>query len=472
MKPSKTSLLVACLLAFALAVNAFPQAQQTPARASARASKKPAPQRPPCRTGDFIVRIDPNATGSFNIPICIAQHSPVVIEFPASDPFYAHHPGDEKFVTIDKRSKTNDPLVIRPGDGFFVEPGRVRPSSVISVQMTSGLVGSFPIYAVEDVSLNNSHVIVSYNRAEVVAARRALGLRADLVPADVLAALVNPASVQPAQEVQTSTPAPTPQPGPRFLPRTSAAPQSEQPQPVPAPTVSLATPAPAPSPAPAPPVSLPRVAAQQSFAPASINTTSTLPPANVEARPAPSVPAQPKVEAAVNPSVTSSTVGKPPVVSPAPSNSDAKQPAPDLEAVTRDEMARVSNGKQPLRFGSAVHGLSLAVSRSRFVVAGYRVEVIAVRNALSEPVRLVPGQPEVYVETVSGGRPVSAPRLTPRFTVSTLPDGAPLAPGVTYYFAFAFDEPILGVNDFLRVALSQTNAADEPASANLITAAR
>lgn len=438
MNRSTLRIFVICLLAFACSIQAVAQSAGTATEKKTKESsaarrkttargkaKKPQPVLP-CKSGDFIVKVDPNATGSFTVPICIAQHSPVLIEFPASDPFYAHHPGDENFVTLDKRSKNTDPLVIRPGDGFFVEPGRVRPSSVVSVQMTSGLIGSFPVYAVDDVSLNNNHIVVSYDRAEVVAARRRLGLRADLVPAELLAPyLAQPESEQ-ATTISAVTPQPTPQPAPRFIPRTD--------------TLALSAPA-----------QSPPVQSQSSVIASSALTAQprSTPPKVVTSQPAVAlVPDRP------------------------PANSTPENDAAALERATRAELLRVSSARQPLKFGSSLHGLALAVSHSRFVIAGYRIEVVAVRNTLTEPLRLVPGQPEIYIETMNKGRPINAPRLKPHYTLSTLKDSEMLAPGETYYFAFAFAEPVLGVNDFLRVAVAQTNAADEPVFSNLITAAR
>src|SRR5437868_5282621 len=105
MYQTKRNFALACLLALTLSVNAFPQQKQQPAgqepeivrhlRARTAPRTATAAPKPPCKQGDFIERIDPNASGSFTIPICLAQHSPVVIEFPATDPFYAHLPGDE-----------------------------------------------------------------------------------------------------------------------------------------------------------------------------------------------------------------------------------------------------------------------------------------------------------------------------------------------------------------------------------------
>lgn len=432
--------------------------QQSRARRKAQA---PASKKPDCRSGDYILPIDPNATGSFTVPVCIAPHSPVMIEFPGDDPFYAHLPGDENFVTIDRKSQPNDPLVIRPGDGFYVQPGRARPSSVITVQMSSGLVGAFPIYPVEDASYNTNHVIISYSRAEVIAARRRLHLRADLVTPERLAQLQGyngtlPSS--PSSEQASTTP-----------PRATSEQSASQPAPSPLPPAALASHAEAMPPQQS---ATPHPSPTPSSSPQPLIVETLLPlSATIQSRPAPS-PA-PAVVDATAPAASQARASTMSTLPPAPIESAPyNQASADLESVARDEMNRVINSSQQLKFSAAVHGLSLAVNRSRFIISGYRIEVIAVRNTLSEPIRLAPSQPEIYVETMHRGSPINAPRLIPRATISTLAEGAPLLPGATYYFAFAFDEPVLGVNDFLRVAVSQSNAADEPVSANLITSAR
>ncbi len=52
------------------------------------------------------------------------------------------------------------------------------------------------------------------------------------------------------------------------------------------------------------------------------------------------------------------------------------------------------------------------------------------------------------------------------------PDICRAPAGAIVYYALVFETPILGVNQHLRVAVGQTNAADEPTAADLTAAAR
>ena len=446
-------LLLALLLGTqALAVQTAPKRQKPRApRAAAQpqaAAEKPADgedEAADYRFGEFTVPIDVSKLRA-TINIGMAPHMVTVVEFPGNDPVYSKHPGDENFVTIDdKESKADDMLVLRPGDGFAVPnlvavqkgkrtvyvPARPKPATNITVQMTSGLPITLVIYPVRSAARNANRVVVTYDREKVIEARRQAGLRADLVPP---AKMVEQLGYDPTGRAQSSNDVA------QLVQTAPPAAPTQTPQPTPAPRAAQSSP-------------LPQVA--RTFVP--VSSTGEVPqPRTITAAevrtpaPAPSVP---------------SASSAPP-----PSSTTAEAPA-DLEQLAREEMARVMKAGTQLKFGKPTHGLSLAVSRSRFVIAGYRIEVVAVRNALSEPIRLVPGQPEIYVERANQG-PIDSDRLVMKSAVSTLPDNAVLSPGGTYFFAFAFEEPILSASEELRVAVAQTNAADVPVSASLITAAR
>lgn len=444
-------LLLALLLGTqALAVQTAPKRQKPRAPRAAAVQPEAAAAQPAdgedeaadYRFGEFTVPIDVSKLRA-TINIGMAPHMVTVVEFPGNDPVYSKHPGDESFVTIDDReSKADDMLVLRPGDGFVVPnlvpvqkgkrtvyvPARPKPATNITVQMTSGLPITLVIYPVRSAARNANRVVVTYEREKVIEARRQAGLRADLVPH---AKMVEQLGYDPTGRAQSS----------------NDVAQLVQTTP---PAASTQTPQPTPAPRPAQSSALPQVA--RTFVPVSSSGGVPQPRTMTAAEVRTPIPA---------PSVSSA---------PPPSSAPAEAPA-DLEQLARDEMARVMKAGAQLKFGKATHGLSLAVSRSRFVIAGYRIEVVAVRNALSEQIRLVPGQPEIYVERANQG-PIDSDRLVLKSAVSTLPDNAVLAPGGTYFFAFAFEEPILSASEELRVAVVQTNAADVPVTASLITAAR
>ncbi|MCA1628146.1 MAG: hypothetical protein LC742_09310 [Acidobacteria bacterium] len=119
------------------------------------------------------------------IRLGLAQHGPIVVEFPASDNFFAVHPGGSQIVTYDESPTlaTDHYLVFRAGSGFLSgvnEEGGNEARASISVQMQSGLFVTFLFYPVRDVARMAHRCVVSYSRDEVVTARRAAGLAINL----------------------------------------------------------------------------------------------------------------------------------------------------------------------------------------------------------------------------------------------------------------------------------------------------
>src|SRR5207302_1324519 len=74
-------------------------------------------------------------------------------------------------------------IVVRPGT-LFVPPlpnHKARtPAATVTAQMRSGLVVTFLFYPVEDLAQNVHRCVLTYNRDEVVARRRAAGLPVNL----------------------------------------------------------------------------------------------------------------------------------------------------------------------------------------------------------------------------------------------------------------------------------------------------
>jgi hypothetical protein len=121
------------------------------------------------------------------IRLGLAQHGPIVVEFPASDNFFAVHPGGSNIVTYDESPTlaTDHYLVFRAGGGFLTGAdtdgsGSSEARASISVQMQSGLFVTFLFYPVRDVARMAHRCVVSYSRDEVVTARRAAGLAVNL----------------------------------------------------------------------------------------------------------------------------------------------------------------------------------------------------------------------------------------------------------------------------------------------------
>src|SRR5207302_5682913 len=74
-------------------------------------------------------------------------------------------------------------IVVRPGTQFVPPQHNTKarnPAATVTAQMRSGLVVTFLFYPVEDLAQNVHRCVLSYNRDEVVARRRAAGLPVNL----------------------------------------------------------------------------------------------------------------------------------------------------------------------------------------------------------------------------------------------------------------------------------------------------
>ena len=119
------------------------------------------------------------------VRLAMAQHGSVLIEVPANDGPRYIIPGDPEMATVDQKAleRNKRAIIVRPGT-LFVPPARNAkartPAATITAQMRSGLVVTFLFYPVEDLAQNVHRCVLSYNRDEVVARRRAAGLPVNL----------------------------------------------------------------------------------------------------------------------------------------------------------------------------------------------------------------------------------------------------------------------------------------------------
>lgn len=91
--------------------------------------------------------------------------------------------------------------------------------------------------------------------------------------------------------------------------------------------------------------------------------------------------------------------------------------------------------------------------------------VIAVRNTRTKDARTLPEQPHLTLETVDDkGRTLQIEYVKKIGVQTTVTDDV-IPGGETRYYALVYETPILGARQRLRVAVGQTNAADEPATA-------
>lgn len=319
------------------------------------------------------VEVNVRSIADRTIRLGLAPGGVTMVEFPADDFIFARHPGDENFVTIDEslkeRANPSDPLVFRPGKGFFVplnKSGRT-PYGQITVQMVSGAVFTFQIYPVKNLDSSTTRVQILYSPQEIVAERTRLGLPVYLNM-------------------------------PREMPK-----------------------------------------------PARVEKSSLM-------------------------ATTASADALP--------SKDGKEITPQqrIEELGQKMVAGASSYKW--NFGAPVHGLAVAAQPSHILEnGGYRMDLIAVKNTLSEAVSLV-NLPSMVIETYEPKQrkkknALNQERYPMDYIFHDLPDSAMLLSGATYYFAIVAKYPvILGVNQELKIAVAQTNAADEPVFLNLITKAR
>lgn len=313
------------------------------------------------------------------IRLGLAQNGVNVIEFPAADSFFMVHPGNSDLVSFDEETArlSKRSLVLRPGAAFVTPPAgsTVRgPSASISVQMQSGVVVTFLIYPVRELSQNAHRCVVMYNRDEVVAVRRAAGLAVNLDGRDPAAKPIPNESV-------------------RFD--------------------------------------------------------------SGEERREPIVPKVSRLIAEVDSSRADERVR----------NGKVSKKRPELSEVAHRALKEMlQNPKRVGGFTKSSHGLALAVAEVIDLDVQARLLLIAVRNDGSSVLRLVPGEPEIFVQTFDDNGKTLQVETVKRLYVETTSLEGRLSKGEIAYYAVVYEAPILGVRQRLRVSVSQSEAADEPAT--------
>jgi hypothetical protein len=329
------------------------------------------------------------------IRLGLSPNGATIIEFPATDRLFNIIPGNSNLVTVEgsPTKETDRFIIVRPGDGFAspatMANARRSPATSVIVQMQSGLVLTFLFYPVQQLAEQAHRVVVTYDRAEVMAARRAAGLAVNLDSAE--GARPRTSSVR-IPSPQTTTPAGAPEE-----------------------TTSDRTPTPR--------------APLRVGDTADIDTTE--PPAKLD---------------------------------------DRKKDPARAASLALTEATR--SPKSFKKWSDTVHGLSLSTSPVREVGKHSQLVVVAVRNTKKVDARIIPGQPEIYMETVDGkGRPLQIEVVKKLATETTVTDDL-IPAGATRYYAVVYETPILGARQRLSVIVGQTIAADEPATASLTSSKR
>jgi hypothetical protein len=116
------------------------------------------------------------------------------------------------------------------------------------------------------------------------------------------------------------------------------------------------------------------------------------------------------------------------------------------------------------------HGLSVS-AKMRGLDEGARVALVAVRNVENAPIQILPGHPELVINTVDKGKIIQIKPLEKLSEEASTRSN--IIPGrATVYYAVAYAPPILGKHQIVRVTVGQRNAADDPAVANLFAGAK
>jgi hypothetical protein len=336
------------------------------------------------------------------VRLAMAQHGSVLIELPANDGPRYIIPGDPEMATVDEKAleRNKRAIVVRPGT-LFVPPlpnHKARtPAATVTAQMRSGLVVTFLFYPVEDLAQNVHRCVLTYNRDEVVARRRAAGL---------------PVNLDTSQSQER------------------------------------------------------RIDTGQSTAPTSIsvNTDDDKPLDESAAKPKVAIESVQQLKKETEKELL--TPPSSPTLSTSPK--EMSEVSDKIKAATQLALDHaVKKPKQFKKWTKPVHGLALAVLEQSDAKENFRVAVVAVKNASSEVLKISPGGPDLSLEMLDDERkPVNVQSIK-HLHLRTNEATGTIAAGTTVYYAIAYTSPVLGVHQQLRVAISQTAAADEPASLTL-----
>lgn len=143
------------------------------------------------------------------------------------------------------------------------------------------------------------------------------------------------------------------------------------------------------------------------------------------------------------------------------------------EAASRALVGAVKSPEKLFKSWSPVsNGMSLSVSPAVDVDDRSRVVVVAVKNASTAGLRLVPGSPEIYIQILDDKMTPLRVEAINRLHVETTALGGRIPAGQVVYYAIVYETQILGSHEKLRVSVSQTDAADAAITADMGQASR
>src|SRR5262249_35104005 len=184
----------------------------------------------------------------------------------------------------------------------------------------------------------------------------------------------------------------------------------------------------------------------------------------------------------LDPQRSSASIRMAPLIEPAP-------PVPTSSLINKNDEIKAetaakkddSNSRSPLhdmsfsgdkeKWSMGAHGLKIA-ARTEVVDAKRRQVIVAVRNTLSKPVTIAPGYPELYVNTLDEKGRVLQTETLKQVKVECSSSAGLIAPGGTLRYLLTYEAPVLGAKQRLGIAVAQTNAADDPVTAELTESAK
>lgn len=144
-----------------------------------------------------------------------------------------------------------------------------------------------------------------------------------------------------------------------------------------------------------------------------------------------------------------------------------------VKSATGDLLARaIKKPKQFKKWTKPIHGLALAAIDQGDSKESFRVVIVAVKNTTPELLKVSPGSPDLTLEMLDEKDKAVNVQSIKRLYVASSDSANAIAAGSTAYYAIAYDAPVLGVHQQLKVTVSQTAAADEPASLTLAAITR
>lgn len=138
-------------------------------------------------------------------------------------------------------------------------------------------------------------------------------------------------------------------------------------------------------------------------------------------------------------------------------------------AAARSQLARAVAGPGMFKdWTRPLHGLALAAVQNRDLKEDFGLVLLAVRNAGSQPLKLIPGTPDLMLEMHDEkGKVINLQSVKPLHVEVSEMSGE-IAVGHTVHYAIVYTTPAMSVRHRLKIVVAQASAADEPASITLL----